>query len=185
MHQLQDPTLSDSQHQAITKLMSIEKLRDSFRCIRQLKGGFKGSSICHVEIPGEFGPQLISGRVNVENALCHSLQKRFTKAHGSPFQHGQLLEDVGILGFGPAAKAILEGNYQCPDDHADKYTKLFIDALQWPVTHPELVSSILSPDNFRMHWHRAKESTSSSISGLHFGHYKAAVQDNLLSHLHA
>jgi len=75
MHQLQDPTLSDSQHQAITKLMSVKKSRDSFCRIHQLKGSFKGSSICHMEIPREFGPQLISGWVNVENALCYSLQK--------------------------------------------------------------------------------------------------------------
>jgi len=124
LHCLQDPTLSDAQHQAISKLMSVEKSRNGFHRIRSLRGGLQGSSISQVEINGEFGPQLISGKTNVEHALCHALQKHFTKAHGSPFLHGQLLHDIGLLGCGQAAKAILDGSYECPDD-ADEYTKLF------------------------------------------------------------
>jgi len=136
-----------------------------------------------VEVSGELGPQIISGRVNVEQALCQSLQTQFTKAHGSPFLHGKLLDDVGLLGCGPAAKDILEGTYNCPAD-ADEYTKLFIEAFCWLAIHPDQVSAILSPENFCTHWRRAKESTSLSIWGLHFGHYKAAVHDHLLAHLH-
>ena len=34
-------------------------------------------------------------------------------------------------------------------------------------------------------WARAKEDTSSSESGLHFGHYKAGAQSLMISHLHA
>jgi len=120
----------------------------------------------------------------METALCQALQKCFTKAHGSPFLHGQLLADVSLLGCRLTAKEILEGSYHCPDD-ADEYTKQFINALQQPPTHSKLISTILSPENFHAHWHQAKESTSSTILGLHFGHYKATVEDDLLTHLHA
>jgi len=178
------PTLLDTQHQAISRLMSLEKSRDSFHHIQLLKGGPKGTSISQVGINGTFGPQLISGRTNVENALCQALQKCFTKAHSSPFLHCQLLADVSLLSCSPAAKEILEGTYHCLDD-ADNYTKLFLKALKWLMPHPELVSTVLSPENICTHWHRAKVLTSSSISGLHFGHYKAAISNDLLTHLHA
>jgi len=48
-----------------------------------------------------------------------------------------------------------------------------------------MVSSILSTEAFCAHWHWAKERTSSSISGLHFGHYKAASHIPSTAHLHA
>ena len=143
-----------------------------------------GSSISQVEVPGPLGPRIVSDRHSVEQALCDSLQHRFTKAHGSPFLHGQLAHDVGLFGCGPAATQILEGTYQCPPD-TDDYTRKFIAALQWPASHPELVSSILTPEAFCSHWKRAKEKTSSSISGLHFGHYKAASHSYDIASLHS
>jgi len=92
--------------------------------------------------------------------------------------------DVDPFGCGWAAKAILEGTYECPPD-TDEYTRQFIDALKWPALRPEMVSSILSTEAFCAHWRRAKERTSSSISGLHFGHYKAASHSPDIAHLHA
>jgi len=38
---------------------------------------------------------------------------------------------------------------------------------------------------FCNHWCRARESSSSSYSGLHFGHYKAATASPSIAHLHA
>jgi len=62
-----------------------------------------------VEVQGPLGPQIVSDRHSVEQALCQSLQQHFTKAHGSPFLHGQLALDVDLYGCGPAARSILEG----------------------------------------------------------------------------
>jgi len=106
------------------------------------------------------------------------------KAHGSPFLHQLLLQEVGFLGCEIATQAILEGTYQCPPD-TDEYTKLFIEALCWPATQPDLISTILNTEAFCNHWHRARESTLSSYSRLHFGHYKAAATSPSIAHLHA
>jgi len=78
----------------------------------------------------------------------------------------------------------LEGTYLCPPD-TDDYTKQFIDALKWPALWPEMISMILTLEVFCAHWKCACERTSSSFSGLHFGHYKAATSDLSLAHLHA
>ncbi len=44
---------------------------------------------------------------------------------------------------------------------------------------------MLWPEDFIAHWKCAKEHTSSSPSGLHFGHYKAATHSCNMAHLHA
>jgi len=33
------------------------------------------------------------------------------------------------------------------------------------------------PDEYKYGWQRARESTASSLSGVHFGHYIAAIED--------
>jgi len=98
--------------------------------------------------------------------------------------HGRLAQDVDPYGCSVAAHAILEGSYICPPD-TDEFTKQFIEALQWPSLHPQLISLILTPEAFCAHWKWAQERTSSSYSGLHFGHYKAAAFSPSLAHLHA
>jgi hypothetical protein len=36
---------------------------------------------------------------------------------------------------------------------------------------------IISPEDFKRFWKKVNEFTSSSMSGVHYGHYKAAIQD--------
>jgi len=71
LERLQDPTLSDSQHTAISKLVSLERVRESFRRIRAIRGLKMGSSISQVEVIGPYGPQIVSDRHSVEQSLCH------------------------------------------------------------------------------------------------------------------
>jgi len=178
-NRLQDPTLSDEHHRAIAKLVAAEKTREAYRRIRVLKGCKMGNSISQVEIDTPTGPHILSSRQEIEAQLCNSLQTRFTKAHGSPFLHGRLAQDVGPYGCGAEAQAILHGTYVCPPE-SNEYTRLFVEALRWPRSHPDIISTILSPEAFCTHWRRAKEHTSSSYSGLHFGHYKAVAYSPLL-----
>jgi len=109
-------------------LVAKERVREAYRCIRALKGLPTGTSISQVEIMEPQGPCMVSGRQAVEQVLCTSLEARFKKAYGSPFLHPPLLQDVGFLGCGAAAKVILDGSYQCPLN-TDEYTWLFIEAL--------------------------------------------------------
>jgi len=61
---------------------------------------------------------------------------------------------------------------------------MFIDALWWPHSQPDLTSMILSPEAFCAHWWQAKEHTSSSHLGLHFSHFKATTSSLPIAHLH-
>jgi len=181
---LHDPMISDAQQIALSHLVAKERVREAYRRIRALKGLPSGTSISQVEITDPQGSCVVSGQQAVEQALCTSLAAQFRKAHGSPFLHPPLLQDVGFLGCGEAAKAILDGSYQCPPN-TDENTWLFIKALRWPTSCPDLISTILNAEAFCAHWQKARKTTSSSFSGLHFGHYKSAASAPDLAHLHA
>jgi hypothetical protein len=49
----------------------------------------------------------------------------------------------------------------------------------------DLVLTRITKDDWNRHWNMAKESTSSSASGWHFGHYKAGLRSEYITYLHA
>ena len=55
----------------------------------------------------------------------------------------------------------------------------------WKEMEAGRVDIVVTADNFRYYWKKAKEHTSSAYSKLHFSHYKAAVYSDLLSKVHA
>jgi len=178
--------LLDAHHKAIARLVKLEALRDSYRRIRALRNLSTGRSISSVEYTTPSGNRIVTDQHEVEQVLSGTLSKRFCNAHGSPFLHSPLVQQVGLDGTGPAAQAILQGTFVCPPG-TDTDTRYFIEALQFPsqAARHAHISAVLRPADFIAHWRRAKERTSSSPSGLHFGHYKAATHLPLLAHLHA
>jgi hypothetical protein len=60
-----------------------------------------------------------------------------------------------------------------------------IQLLQRPDRGTHCVDTSISAHDFRRYWKRARESKSSSYSGLHFGHWKAAASCNDLSEIHS
>jgi hypothetical protein len=97
-----------------------------------------------------------------------------------------LRSELGFLGTTEAARQILAGTY-VPPPGVDEMTRQFLSALQATAPlHPDnRISCEITRQDFQQHWRRAKERTSSSLSGLHYGHYKAAAQSDYLSEIHA
>ena len=54
-----------------------------------------------------------------------------------------------------------------------------------PINPADFIPNTVSLQDYQVHWKQSKECTSSSISGLHFGHWKAAAESDFLSELHA
>ena len=97
-----------------------------------------------------------------------------------------LLSDLGYLADTEAAKQILNGTYVCPPG-TDNFTCNFLQCLQHPPNGgPEdRILMTFTKDDFRDYWKKLKERTSFSLSGLHFGHYKAVIKNDTLSETHA
>jgi hypothetical protein len=85
-----------------------------------------------------------------------------------------------------AARAILQGTYTIPEG-TNLYTREFLNMIQACAPRdPRLrLSCEITKEDFQQYWRKPRERTSSSISGLHYGHYKAAATDDTLSKIHA
>ena len=57
------------------------------------------------------------------------------------------------------------------------------------VAEPNIILNTIlmtvSKEDFQAHWKCSREWTSSSMSGLHYGHYKVAAENDLLLEIHA
>ena len=97
-----------------------------------------------------------------------------------------LQSKLGLLADTDAAQCILNGTYVCPPG-VDPDTAEFLYLLR--VADPDVILNMIpmtvSKEDFQAHWKHSREWTSSSMSGLHYGHYKAAAENNLLSEIHA
>ena len=78
------------------------------------------------------------------------------------------------------------GRYDFPPD-TDPATKLLLEeaAHTFGKLSAEEVSTYVTVDDFQYYWRRQNERISSSFSGLHMGHYKAAAYSRRLAALHA
>ena len=75
------------------------------------------------------------------------------------------------------------GTYEFPSD-LDPATMLVLEEigkLGIKIINGEGSKIVITPDDFKHFWQKVNEFTSSSMSGVHYGHYKAAIQDELIS----
>ena len=126
-----------------------------------------------------------SDKDTVEQKIMENNENHFRLTESTPPMNELLLSDLGFLSDTDGAKRILNRTYLCPEG-VDAYTKNFITSLQitTPIDPADFIPNTVSLQDYQAHWKRSKEHTSSSISGLHFGHWKAAAESNFLSKLH-
>ena len=86
----------------------------------------------------------------------------------------------------PALEAVLQGNYMY-NEHLDGYTwELLEECTRIRSSIPcNSVNSLITKETWQTKWKRAREDTSLSKLGLHFGHYKAGADSDLIAHFHA
>ena len=87
------------------------------------------------------------------------------------------MNNFGYKGDTRAGDEVTTGTY-VPPEGTDEYTKSFLKCAQRPSHVPDnTISDKFSTKNYIKRWQSRREKTSSSKSGLHFGHYK--VQNKL------
>ena len=81
---------------------------------------------------------------------------------------------VGYLAEKEGAEQILSGEIPAElklnADVTEFLSSLSVEAFR------RMISSEIGPKDYIKFWRKAKKSTSSSFSGLHFGHYKSIVE---------
>ena len=129
----------------------------------------------------------ISGKEDLHEAIWENIhRKRFYLAEEAPMCSSQLRGIFGYNSISPTANAIVEGTYPYTPDFDEAPKEIPKECASIRIRVPKnSVTTTISPEDWTNHWRRAREETSSSTSGWHFGHYKAGLQSQYGSYLQA
>ena len=124
-----------------------------------------------------------------DDVECHTMNmctERFHLTEITPPMTEPLCHALGFLGTSVTVRQILADTY-IPLPGIDAITREFLLSLKasGPLDPANRISCEITRQDFQQHWRKSRERTSSSLSGLHYGHYKAAAQSDLLSEMHA
>jgi len=127
---------------------------------------------------------------SVEKAILsniHGKGKRFYLAEEAPICKGNLRGQFGYNADTVAARMVLDGTYEfSEEDYHEATHQLFEQIAKIRLLVPmNSVETLIDEVTWAKSWKRSKEKTSSSISGLHFGHYIAGSSSAHISNYHA
>ena len=104
----------------------------------------------------------------------------------APICKGYLREDFGYNATSPTAQAVLNVTHIYPEDFGEAAKELCEECARIRLKVPNnSVSSQMNCKDWRDHWRKSREETSSSLSGRHFGHYKAGMSLDYITHFQA
>lgn len=176
--------LAGNQEEAkvLRRLERAEATKACFKILRKyLKPTIRGG-ITKIEVEDTPGSTtMITEPTEMVNRILKRNQRHFSQATGTPFTKTPLtgwLGDCGETHKGISltqgrSKPLLDANTTFPE------TQIMLDALQ-PFTPPATPVSIkISTDDYKNFFKKWDESTSTSPSGKHLGHYKALLSPGL------
>ena len=114
----------------------------------------------------------------ITETLMEVNSAKYQMCNQSPFLKEPLLSDFGYFGDTAAGQAVLNGTY-VPPPGTDFYSTLLLQHMERPTNVPahSQCPLFVSTEDHIASWKRTKEYTSSGISGLHFGMFKARCKD--------
>ena len=118
----------------------------------------------------------------METYLLRYNKNSFRAAATSPNGHGVIHDAMTFSSLSPAGKALLAGEFP-PEWHgSNTLLQEFLASFAKPtnVTERNAIKTEITPEDFSKGIRNWKESTSTSPSGRHLGHYKALIQDEIL-----
>ena len=171
----------EGNHSAASEIRSLnlrEAQRKEARRIRRALGKNKGSGTTMIQVQQNEEIAEITKQSEMEAIIIKENEAKYHQTEDRcPLLHGQLLEDIGLLGDGPRVNDILAGTYECPDGTPDTVIQ-WIQHMAIPDTASRnTIQSTLA--DYRNGWKKVKEYTASGE--LHFGHYKAGALHEMIS----
>jgi hypothetical protein len=162
-------------------LRRIEKAEATKVCYGLLRKYLKPSTrggITRVEVENEDGTtEIVTEPTEVFDLILKRNHKHFSQATGTPFTTPPLSDWLGKCGETTIGQDILHGRNK-PDlgsSYPFPETQMILDALQ-PFDPPaKPVSITVTASDYRRFFQKWTESTSTSPSGKHLGHYKALL----------
>ena len=172
----------------ILQLIQRERSRTRWRRLKGAMAGQRGQSVQRVQAEDESGTVVeFSDQSGIENAIWSNIHhRRFYLAEEAPICQPPLRDEFGYCAQTTAGRAVLAGTYEFPPQ-TDPATRELLEEVQRirEIIPADSVSTLITGSQWSEYWKKAREETSSSESGLHFGHQIASAHSPLLSHLHA
>ena len=177
---------------AIENILRRESTKKRWRRVNRTTGKPHGGAVLSVKVPTAAAEaddvnsfQEFDTAEGIFNSMSGTLSERFRLAFTAKSYSGKLFDYIGYIGDTEASRQILEGTYEFAPDE-DPGTRLLLEeaAHTYSQMSKEEVASYVTVEDFQYYWQRANERISSSYSGLHFSHYKAASFDIGLSSIH-
>jgi hypothetical protein len=172
----------------ILDIKQREKERRFWRRMNYALGKPQGGACFKVQVEKEDGTiDEFTDKDDLHQAIWDNIhRKRFILAEDAPLCSGPLCGQFGYNAVSLTARSILNGTYSYPPDFHKATKEILMECARIRLTVPkDLVNTSITPEDWERHWKRVKEQTSSSISGRHFGHYKAGLRSPYITYLHA
>jgi hypothetical protein len=117
---------------------------------------------------------------DVENAIQRECKIRFSHAHSAPIMSSLIGKQLRYLKDEELASSIITGTYNIPTNLDEATTLILkeIGKMGLKILNSEGQEIVITPVEFIQFWKKVGEFTSLSSSGVHYGHYKAAIQDH-------
>ena len=168
--------------QHLRRIKKAEDIKNLFKKLKYVRNSAQRKGVTRVEIPRD--PQADPKKCNdwvqvdIPTDILDLLQKRnrahFGQAFGSPFTIPPLSTQLGFDGSGTYGQQILEGTYDA--DGLSENVQLLIQYMKSThERHQAPASSRITADELRSKLKVWSESTTTSPSGIHLGHYKALI----------
>ena len=180
---------------AIEEIKEREKLKRSYRTLkrfieRDLPTGLDKLEVHVYDDNGNIKEtKILTSPESINDALFKQQYKQFGQAQHTPCVEGELSDILPPFDL-PAdiADLILDGNFDSKSRIQEPMQAIhtFFDHLQRP--HHSDGSEIditITPEDFMTGFKKVKEATSSSPSGRHMGHYKAAMKNKRIVEMYA
>lgn len=166
----------------LRRLKKAEDLKNLFWKLKYARAAGTRQGVTRIEIPvhPEADPKTCTEwqQIEVPTEILQHLQRRnrihFGQAHGTPFTIPPLSDDLGYRSTGQHGEQILNGSYDTTPlatnvrlliHHLAQVHELADHPIRPTITESEFVGQLRA-------W---TESTTTSPSGLHLGHYKALI----------
>jgi hypothetical protein len=172
---------------AARRMLQQERQRSEARHLKRVLAKVQGGAITRIEVLEDGAYVEKMAQAEVEQHTMDMCEARFRLTENTPLRLEPMCSALGPFAIETdAAQAILQGTYEVPAE-TDDYTREFLQTIQASAPlNPQLrLSCEITKEDFQCYWTKPKERTSSSISGLHYGHYKAASKNDMLSEIHA
>jgi hypothetical protein len=111
-----------------------------------------------------------------------TMEQGFNLSMSAPITMTSLCDRLGFLSNTEFAMQMLRNEVHIPSD-VDTTTTLVLEEIRqlFDTLQDGHIEIMLGAKDFKYYWRRAHEKTSSSISGIHFGHYKTATYSETLT----